>query len=107
MTQPQPGILAPVPSVSRYLTFGLRPAEDPRPSLEALGKLAIDERAIFGIGASVAGALQKKIEGLRTFPEHAGVGCIARRHRTSPRRLRITLRDPSARGSSSPMKDPG
>lgn len=70
----QPGILAPVPAAARYLTFSLRPGEDPRPSLRALGELRVDESVIFGIGASVAAALGKKVEGLRSFPEHAGVG---------------------------------
>lgn len=66
--------MAPVPAVARYLTFALRPGEDPRPSLEALGKVEITEAAVFGIGASVAAAMRKKVEGLRSFPEHAGVG---------------------------------
>lgn len=74
MTISQPGIFAPVPAAARYLTFSLRPGEDPRPSFAALGQLAVDESAVFGIGASVAAALGKKIDGLRTFPEHAGVG---------------------------------
>jgi len=70
----QTGILAPVPAAARYITFGLRPGEDPTPSLRALSKLGIDENIVVGIGASTTAALGKKIPGLRTFPEHAGVG---------------------------------
>lgn len=74
MTNSQPGILAPVPKAARYLTFGLRPGEDPRPGLLALADQEVNEAAIFGIGASVAAALGRKVDGLRSFPEHAGVG---------------------------------
>lgn len=74
MSHFQPGILAPVPTAARYITFGLRPGEDPTPSLRSLAELDIDETIVIGFGASTTAALGKKIPNLRTFPEHAGVG---------------------------------
>ncbi len=74
MSHFQPGILAPVPTAARYITFGLRPGEDPKECLRALSRLKIDESIVIGLGASTTAALGKKIPGLRTFPEHAGVG---------------------------------
>ena len=71
----QPGLLAEVPSHARYLTFRRRPAAaDPRPALERLAALPVDEARVVGLGASLAGELGRGIEGLRTFPAMEGKG---------------------------------
>ena len=70
----QPGILLPVPSQGRHLTYRLRAGADPRPALVALRDGGIDEDVVIGIGASTASALGVEVEGLRTFPPHAGRG---------------------------------
>ena len=72
---PQPGVLAEVPSHARYLTFRRRfAAEDPRPELERLAALAVDESRVLGLGASLVNELGDGIEGLRAFPAHDGAG---------------------------------
>lgn len=71
----QPGLLAEVPSHARYLTFRRRPAAaDPRPALERLAALPVDETRVVGLGASLVGELGGGIEGLRTFPAMEGKG---------------------------------
>ncbi len=61
---PQPGVLAEVPSHARYLTFRRRlAAEDPRPDLERLAALAADESRVLGLGASLVNELGGGIEG--------------------------------------------
>ena len=71
----QPGVLAEVPSHARYLTFRRRhEAEDPRPDLERLAALPVDERRVVGFGASLVHELRAGIEGLRTFPALEGRG---------------------------------
>ena len=71
----QPGLLAEVPSHARYLTFRRRPAAaDPRPALERLAALPVDETRVVGLGASVVGELGGGIEGLRAFPAMEGRG---------------------------------
>ena len=71
----QPGLLAEVPSHARYLTFRRRPAaSDPRPALERLAALPVDEARVVGLGASLVGELEGGIEGLRAFPAMVGKG---------------------------------
>ena len=71
----QPGLLAEVPSHARYLTFRRRPAAaDPRPALERLAALPVDEARAVGLGGSLAGELGRGIEGLRPFPAMEGKG---------------------------------
>ena len=71
----QPGLLAEVPSHARYLTFRRQPAAaDPRPALERLAALPVDEARVVGLGASLVGELGGEIEGLRTFPAMEGRG---------------------------------
>ena len=74
----QPGLLAEVPFHARYLTFRRRPAAaDPRPALERLAALPVDEARVVGLGASLAGELGEGIEGLRPFPAMEGKGlCV-------------------------------
>ena len=72
---PQPAVLAEVPSHARYLTFRRRlAAEDPRPDLERLAALAADESRVLGLGASLVNELGGGIEGLRTLPALDGAG---------------------------------
>ena len=71
----QPGLLAEVPSHARYLTFRRRPAaSDPRPAIERLAALPVDEARVVGLGASLVGELERGIEGLRAFPAMVGKG---------------------------------
>ena len=71
----QPGVLAEVPSHARYLAFRRRPAaRDPRPDLERLAALPVDESRVVGLGASLVGELGTDIAGLRTFPALDGAG---------------------------------
>jgi putative iron-dependent peroxidase len=74
MTPVQPGILAPVPRLARYLTFELVPGGDLR---GALGRLAgaVDLAAtVVGVGRSIVLALGRDVPGLRDFPARAGAG---------------------------------
>ena len=69
----QPGLLAEVPSHARYLTFRRRdPDRDPRPELERLAALPVDETRVVGLGAPLVGELGGGIAGLRTFPSMEG-----------------------------------
>ena len=71
----QPGVLAEVPAHARYLTFRRRPASpDPRPALERLAALPVDEARVVGLGASLVRELGGAVEGLRTFPALEGRG---------------------------------
>lgn len=70
----QPGIMADVPRLARYLEFSLVPDEDPRPCLESLAELADGELIVVGLGASAVAALGRKIEGLGVFSADSGPG---------------------------------
>ena len=74
MNNAQPGILLPVPPHARYLTFSLTPGVSPHATLREFRDVADGERVVAGIGASLALALGRNIEGLRAFPCHAGAG---------------------------------
>lgn len=71
----QPGILAPVPKVSRYLELVLRPDADPRKVLKALAARKVDDRAIVGIGPAVVAKLKGKVPALHAFPSLSGPAC--------------------------------
>lgn len=49
----QPGILADVPRVGRYLWFQLKPSADPRPALARLCARELGEEAVVGIGSAL------------------------------------------------------
>ena len=69
----QPGILAPVPSVARYLTFELAGAG----VVDALVRLATatdGASEVVGIGRSLVLALGRDVGSLRDFPSRAGAG---------------------------------
>lgn len=72
----QPGILAPVPMVGRYLNFSLRAGVEPRQSLLELIKIADGTRLVVGIGQAATFALKKTVPGLRPFPTQFGAGLV-------------------------------
>lgn len=74
MNTTQPGILAPVPRLARYLEFSLVSDEDPRPALARLCELADGDAIVVGFGQSAALTLGKPVEGLKVFPVHVGDG---------------------------------
>ncbi|APZ41857.1 Dyp-type peroxidase [Acidihalobacter ferrooxydans] len=71
MNLEQTGILAPLPEQARYLTFELAAPEAVRDSLLALRDIVDGERAVLGIGPSLARALGADIPGLRVLPPQA------------------------------------
>jgi putative iron-dependent peroxidase len=72
----QPGILAPVPKLARYLSFSLKAGVKPGKVLHELVKVANGDQAVIGIGPPVVIALKKAIVGLRTFPTHFDAGLV-------------------------------
>jgi putative iron-dependent peroxidase len=64
----QPGILAPVPRVARYLSFGLAPEAGPGPGLGRLAKAVDPHETVVGVGRSTVFALGRDIAALRDFP---------------------------------------
>ena len=75
MSTPQPGILAPVPDLSRYLEFGAVPDCDPVPVLRELASRPVDPEVVVGLGPGLVQGLGQSIEGLRPFPNLGGPGC--------------------------------
>ncbi len=74
MKKAQPGILAPVPRLARYLTFSLRPGAEPGQTLRSLSETVDGDETVVGIGPSMALALGAEVDGLRTFPPLVGSG---------------------------------
>lgn len=74
MASPQPGILAPVPPLARYITYHLLPGADPRQSLRALRDAADGSHTVVGFGLSLVSTLEVNIDELRVFPEFSGFG---------------------------------
>jgi porphyrinogen peroxidase len=74
MTSAQPGILAPVPRLARYLTFELQPGGDARGALARLAVMVDPAGTVVGLGRSVVLALGCEVPGLRDFPARAGAG---------------------------------
>lgn len=70
----QPGILAPIPREARYLTFALKQGAQPSEVLKALAAGTDGKACVVGVGALLAFAMHKEIEGLRAFPHHTGGG---------------------------------
>lgn len=71
----QPGVLASLPPLARYLTFTLSGLSAAPEALPRLADLADGERVVVGIGAETATALGRTVPGLRAFapPEGAHV----------------------------------
>jgi putative iron-dependent peroxidase len=70
----QPGILAPIPTLARYLMWDLKPDCDPRAALAALAQVADGNTVVAGLGASTVLALGAEIAALRPFPGYASPG---------------------------------
>ncbi len=75
MSTAQPGILAPVPSFSRYLEFAAVHDPDLVPVLRDLASRPIDQELVVGVGPGLVQGLGQSIEGLRPFPGSSGPGC--------------------------------
>jgi len=74
MIHSQPGILAPVPRLARYLTFVLEPGADPSGPLRVLADEIDVEGCVLGVGRSLALALGRKVPGLHEFPPRSAAG---------------------------------
>jgi putative iron-dependent peroxidase len=74
MSSWQPAILALPTAAGRFMTFGLTTDARPRDILARLAALPIDDRMTVGIGEPLVRALERKVEGLRPFPEVRGPG---------------------------------
>lgn len=68
----QPGILAPLPPVARFLTFTLKPDTDPRPALQKLAQQADGESLVVALGQSLLTCCETRIPGLRELPALSG-----------------------------------
>lgn len=88
--QHQPGILEPLPSAARFLTFNVRHGADPRAALRRLAALCTDGSMVVGLGESLLTALGVGIDGLRPFPasSHHGIDVPA-----TPTALWVWLRN--------------
>lgn len=71
MPAPQPGILAPVPRLARYLNFRLHVDDRRQQAASALESLNIDDSLVVGLGESTVKLLGGSIDGLRGFPTFA------------------------------------
>ncbi|MBS0324736.1 MAG: Dyp-type peroxidase [Proteobacteria bacterium] len=71
---PQPGILAPLPPLGRYLFFSVTPGGDPRTGIKALAVAADGVSTVVGAGLSLLQALGRSVPGLRVFPAMHGAG---------------------------------
>lgn len=74
MSQPQPGILAPVPTVARYLTFRTRHTPDLQLALGALQTLADGDRIVVGLGKALLLQLGATKYRLPAFPAYTTAG---------------------------------
>lgn len=72
----QPGILAPVPQLARYLSFSLEAGTKPARALASLARLVNGESMVVGLGQSLVRVLGGEIPGLRVFPTQFGSGLI-------------------------------
>ena len=76
MSNVQPGILAPVPKLARYLSFSLKTGAKPGDALRSVVGVADGEIVIVGIGQPAVLALGRRIRGLRIFPTGFGSGLV-------------------------------
>lgn len=72
--QSQPGILAPQPPVARAVFLRVVEDGDPRPGLQRLAALTIDDSLVVGVGPGLAATLGHPIEGLDEIPVLVGAG---------------------------------
>ena len=76
MSNVQPGILAPVPELARYLSFSLKAGAKLGNALRSLVDVADGEIVIVGIGQPAILAVGCRIRGLRIFPTDFGSGLV-------------------------------
>ena len=76
MSNRQPGILAPVPKLARYLSFSLKAGSKPGRTIRSLLELVDGEAVVAGMGQALVRALGGEIPGLRVFPTQFGSGLI-------------------------------
>jgi putative iron-dependent peroxidase len=76
MKNAQPGILAPVPKLARYLSFSLKASAKLGNGLRSLIGIADGDQIVVGIGQPAAVALGRRIRGLRIFPTGFGSGLV-------------------------------
>ena len=74
MSEPQTGILAPLPALGRYLSFSARPQGELRAALRALAELADGQHLVVGLGESLVRALGRNVRGLHSFASAVGPG---------------------------------
>ncbi|RDE18127.1 Dyp-type peroxidase [Motiliproteus coralliicola] len=74
MSTTQPGILDPLPSQARYLTFDLLPDTDPASLKQCLQNLTPDQSLVVGLGTSLINSLEGYISGLKPFPSLSNQG---------------------------------
>ena len=72
MSLHQPGILAPLPPVARYLVFTHKPDTDPRPCLQALARQTDGDSLVVGLGQSLLQHCNAPVNGLRELPALSG-----------------------------------
>ena len=70
----QPGILAPLPRVSRYLSFQMRAGSAPRQALAKVCSRELGEQTVVGLGPALVASVDGTIEALREFPSLVGPG---------------------------------
>ncbi len=75
MNSSQPGILPPIPPLSRYMEFSAVPESDPVPVLRDLALRAADQSVVIGFGPGLVLGLGHPIPALRPFPALSGPGC--------------------------------
>ena len=68
MKSTQPGILAEIPPLARYLTFSIEQVDALPGSLQDLRNVTDGDSLVVGIGQSLADALGHPINGLHSFP---------------------------------------
>ncbi len=74
MSHFQAGLLAPIPRLARYLTFGLVPGVEPRDALRRLAGAVDPGTTVVGIGRSTVLALGRDIPGLHDLAACSGPG---------------------------------
>jgi|SRR5712671_5849024 len=72
----QPGIVQPLSTVARYLTFVTMEPGKARNTLQRFSATADGTRCVAGLGASLVETLNARIPGLRPFPTLAGNGVV-------------------------------
>lgn len=72
MTRPQPGILAPLPRLSRYLRLQRLPGADVGAALKDLAAEPWGDDRVLGLGAGLVASLGGTVPPLRPFPALAG-----------------------------------